>query len=81
MKFPNLFLIEAAIAMKACSTLVAFFALVSMKGMPISSAKAYEKVNYQLRYTAALNKIKGILQRTIQVITNDEVYTHRSIGD
>jgi hypothetical protein len=28
-------------AMKACSTLVASFALVSMKGIPISSAKAY----------------------------------------
>jgi hypothetical protein len=31
---------DAAIAMKACSTLVAFLALVSMKGMPISSANA-----------------------------------------
>ena len=36
----NLFLISAAMVMKACSTLVAFFALVSKKGMPISSAKA-----------------------------------------
>jgi hypothetical protein len=27
--------------MKACSTLAAFFALVSKKGIPISSAKAY----------------------------------------
>lgn len=35
-----LFLIEADIAMKACSTLVAFLALVSMKGIPISSANA-----------------------------------------
>lgn len=32
---------SAAIAMNACSTLVAFFALVSMKGMPISSANAW----------------------------------------
>ena len=36
----HLSLIAAAMAMKACSTLVASFALVSMKGMPISSAKA-----------------------------------------
>lgn len=35
-----LFLISAAMAMKACSTLVASLALVSMKGIPISSAKA-----------------------------------------
>jgi len=32
---------DAAIAMKACSTLVAFLALVSMNGMPISSANAW----------------------------------------
>lgn len=38
---PNLSLIEAAMAMKACSTFRAFFALVSMNGMPISSANAY----------------------------------------
>ena len=36
-----LFLISAAIVMKACSTFVAFLALVSRKGMPISSAKAW----------------------------------------
>lgn len=36
-----LFLISAAIVMKACSTLVAFLALVSKKGIPISSAKAW----------------------------------------
>ena len=36
----HLFLISAAMVMKACSTLVAFLALVSKKGMPISSAKA-----------------------------------------
>ena len=35
-----LFLISAAIVMKACSTFVAFLALVSKKGMPISSANA-----------------------------------------
>ena len=35
-----LFLISAAMVMNACSTLVAFLALVSKKGMPISSAKA-----------------------------------------
>jgi hypothetical protein len=33
-------LISAAIVMKACSTLVAFFADVSRKGIPISSANA-----------------------------------------
>jgi hypothetical protein len=37
----HLFLISAAIVMKACSTLVAFLALVSKKGIPISSAKAW----------------------------------------
>lgn len=31
---------SAAMAIKACSTLVAFFALVSINGMPISSANA-----------------------------------------
>ncbi len=39
-KSAYLFLISAAIVMKACSTLVAFFALVSRNGMPISSANA-----------------------------------------
>lgn len=34
------FLISAAIVINACSTLDAFLALVSMKGMPISSANA-----------------------------------------
>jgi hypothetical protein len=37
----HLFLISAAIVINASSTLVAFFALVSRKGIPISSAKAY----------------------------------------
>jgi hypothetical protein len=36
----HLFLISAAMVMKACSTLVAFLADVSRKGMPISSANA-----------------------------------------
>jgi hypothetical protein len=36
----HLSLIEADMAMKACSTFKAFFALVSMKGMPISSANS-----------------------------------------
>jgi hypothetical protein len=36
-----LFLMSAAMAIKACSTLMAFFALVSMKGIPISSANAF----------------------------------------
>lgn len=35
-----LFFISDAMAMKACSTLVAFFALASINGMPISSANA-----------------------------------------
>ena len=34
-------LMSAAMAIKACSTLVAFFALVSINGMPISSANAF----------------------------------------
>jgi len=40
--FIDLFLISAAMAMKACSTLVAFLALVSMNGIPISSANAFK---------------------------------------
>lgn len=36
----HLFLISAAMVMKACSTFVALLALVSRNGMPISSAKA-----------------------------------------
>ena len=36
----NLFLISAVMVMNACSTLVAFFALVSKNCIPISSAKA-----------------------------------------
>lgn len=57
-RWAYLLFIEDAIAMKACSTLVAFFALVSMNGMPISSANAYtistqnkcfnDKSSYQL---------------------------------
>lgn len=34
---------SAAMAIKACSTLVAFFALVSMNGIPISSANAFSQ--------------------------------------
>jgi len=37
----NLFLMSRAIETKHCSTLVAFLAEVSMKGMPILSAKAF----------------------------------------
>ena len=43
---PTLFLISAAMVMKACSTFVAFFAEVSKNGMPNWSAyscKANEK--------------------------------------
>lgn len=40
-----LLLISAVMAMKACSTLVALFALVSMKGIPISSANAWREAN------------------------------------
>lgn len=36
----NLFLMEADMAMNACSTFVASFALVSIKGMPIWSANS-----------------------------------------
>jgi hypothetical protein len=42
-----LFLIAAAIAMKASSTFVAFFALVSRKGIPISSANAYQQTSVE----------------------------------
>lgn len=37
---PILFLISAAMVMKACSTLVAFLALVSKKGIPRESANS-----------------------------------------
>lgn len=40
---PMRFLISAAIVMKACSTLVAFFALVSKKGMAKESANSCDK--------------------------------------
>ena len=46
---PHLFLISAAIVMKASSTFVAFFALVSRKGIPISSAKAYNQIEGKRR--------------------------------
>lgn len=36
-----LFLMSAVMAINACSTLVASFALVSINGIPTSSAKAY----------------------------------------
>lgn len=38
---------SADIAIKACSTFVAFFALVSMKGIPISSANAFQVLTNQ----------------------------------
>ena len=38
---PILFLISAAMVMKACSTLVALLALVSRKGMPRLSANSW----------------------------------------
>lgn len=38
---PILFLISAAMVMKACSTLVAFLALVSKKGIPRESANSW----------------------------------------
>lgn len=38
---PILFLISAAMVMKACSTLVAFLALVSRKGMARESANSW----------------------------------------
>lgn len=37
---PMRFLISAAMVMNACSTLVAFLALVSRKGMPSESANS-----------------------------------------
>ena len=40
---PILFLISAAMVMKACSTLVAFLALVSRKGMPSESANSWRE--------------------------------------
>lgn len=40
---PILFLISAAMVMKACSTFVAFLALVSKKGMPRESANSFKK--------------------------------------
>jgi uncharacterized protein YegL len=54
----HLSLIEADIAMKACSTFKAFFALVSMNGMPISSANAcIQMSNTNIRKIASANKI------------------------
>lgn len=54
----NLFLMSADIAMKACSTFVAFLALVSIKGMPISSANAFTKKNnlFQQRFISLKQK-------------------------
>ena len=40
---PILFLISAAMVMKACSTLVALLALVSRKGMPRLSANSWTR--------------------------------------
>lgn len=40
---PILLLISAAIVMKACSTFVAFLALVSKNGIPSESANSYDK--------------------------------------
>lgn len=40
---PILFLISAAMVMKACSTLVAFLALVSKKGIPRESANSWKQ--------------------------------------
>jgi hypothetical protein len=39
---------SAAMAIKACSTFVAFFALVSINGMPISSANALKNKSDQV---------------------------------
>ena len=44
---PILFLISAAMVMKACSTLVAFLALVSKNGMPRESANSWVEQNAQ----------------------------------
>lgn len=52
-------LIEAAMAMKACSTFVDSFALASMKGIPISSTYVW-KFQYKQDHT---NLEIGILTR------------------
>lgn len=44
---PILFLISAAMVMKACSTLVAFLALVSKKGIPRESANSWTQQKSQ----------------------------------
>lgn len=44
---PILFLISAAMVMKACSTLVAFLALVSKKGIPRESANSWTQQRSQ----------------------------------
>lgn len=46
------FLISAAIVINACSTFVAFLALVSKKGMPISSANACNITGTQCSHTS-----------------------------
>lgn len=62
---------SADIAMKACSTFVAFLALVSMKGMPISSANAYQKTRHilakGLTQSAALANVNNYKNPTFAV--------------
>ena len=67
---PHLFLISAVMVMKACSTLVAFFALVSRKGMPISSAKACAmRISGPLVFSSLEQRMCG----TAAAIITDEV--------
>ena len=55
----HLFFIAAVIAIKACSTLVAFLALVSIKGIPISSANACINLSIRAEYRNNQASIKG----------------------
>ena len=73
---PILFLISAAMVMKACSTLVAFLALVSKKGIPRESANSWttELVGfcYFLCFYIRVNqnniKLKNTLKKAYQSI-------------
>jgi len=68
---PILFLISAAIVINACSTLVAFFALVSKNGMPIESANSWKnKVDNVKKFYQLVNGIKLIDNKYFLFVTN-----------
>nr|AFK43791.1 unknown [Lotus japonicus] len=66
---------EAAIAINACSTFVASFALVSIKGMPISSASALA-----VSYETALFAVRSDLLPTKSLLTLSLAYRSISLS-